>query len=117
MPDPLDQNFQAQVRGQPWRFRLTMTERTAGSACAGGPFYGFALSVTSTPRPSTTVTTILQKDGVRLPARRDCAFSYWPVEVRVQGDHLAVLLAYGGSGFEDEGNTNYILVTGSRPTP
>ncbi|OLV15712.1 DUF2259 domain-containing protein [Deinococcus marmoris] len=120
--DDLDQKFQVQIREQLWRFELSHKDYAPNQKCPtnGSPYpaRGLTLSVTSFPQPSTTVTTTLQADGARLPARRQCAQGYFAVEVRVQGDYLAVLLAITRpSGFEGGNLMNYMLVTGRRPTP
>lgn len=77
---------------------------------------GFLLELIRYKSNNVTETTILQQDNKRVPKSRACTFHYDPVEVRVQGDYIAVALAvYRAGGFEDNVNRNFIVVTGRKP--
>lgn len=117
---PAAQSYPVEFGGKLWLFRLAQLPFGPDRNCVpAGEYSGYSrglmLTVTSSPRPGTEVTTTLQEDS-RVPASRRCVFHYELAEVRVQGDYLAATVAlYRTSGFEAETDIRYMLVTARRP--
>ncbi|OLV16306.1 DUF2259 domain-containing protein [Deinococcus marmoris] len=117
---PPTQSYPVEFGGKLWLFRLAQLPFGPSKDCPpSGEFPGFSrglmLTVTSSPKPGTEVTTTLQEDS-RVPASRRCTFHYELAEVRVQGDFMALTVAvYSTSGFEAETDIRYMLVTARRP--
>lgn len=65
---------------------------------------------------SATPWRVLQKDGSVLPTSRACAYAYRPLEVRVQGQFLAVIIAAKiPSGFEGETTWRFMVASNKWP--
>lgn len=117
---PAAQSYPVEFGGKLWLFRLAQLSFGPDRNCVpAGEYSGYSrglmLTVTSSPRPGTEVTTTMQEDS-RVPASRRCVFHYELAEVRVQGDYLAATVAlYRTSGFEAETDIRYMLVTARRP--
>ncbi|CAM4421557.1 DUF2259 domain-containing protein [Deinococcus marmoris] len=117
---PAAQTYPVEFGGKLWLFRLAQLPFGPSKECppsgeSPGFSRGLMLSVTSSPKPGTEVTTMLQEDS-RVPASRRCTFHYELAEVRVQGDFMALTVAvYSTSGFEANTDIRYMLVTARRP--
>ncbi|MDV6375625.1 DUF2259 domain-containing protein [Deinococcus arenicola] len=117
---PAAQTYPVEFGGKLWLFRLAQLPFGPGKECppnseSPGFSRGLMLSVTSSPKPGTEVTTTLQEDS-RVPASRRCTFHYELAEVRVQGNFMALTVAvYSTSGFEANTDIRYMLVTARRP--